>query len=150
MKLFGHRLDRGALFLAAAVGVLGVVASRTWATAAQGSEGTTSPVVIQRSLPTPPAIATADSNRTMIAVTGIDLTGSSILYLVDTENRQLAVYQASGGADSMQGVKLVGARKIDLDLKLEGFNDKSQYSYEDLERKFAENNRAPGAAPKKP
>lgn len=85
-----------------------------------------------------PAVATADSNGKMIAVTGIDLTGSSILYLVDTENRQLAVYQASGGADSTQGIKLVGARRIDLDLKLYGFNDKSEYSFEELEKRFAE------------
>lgn len=85
-----------------------------------------------------PSIATADSNGKMIAVTGIDLTGYSILYLVDTENRQLAVYQATGGAESTQGIKLVGARRIDLDLKLYGFNDKSEYSYEELEKRFAE------------
>lgn len=83
------------------------------------------------------AIGTADSNEQMIAVTGIDLTGSSILYLVDTQKKQLAIYQATGGTDSMQGVKLVGARRIDLDLQLEGFNDRSQYPYEELEARFA-------------
>lgn len=83
------------------------------------------------------AIGNADSNGQMIAVTGIDLTGSSILYLVDTQNRQLAIYQATGGTESMQGVKLVGARRIDLDLQLEGFNDRSQYPYEELEQRFA-------------
>lgn len=146
MQIRGINLDRGAVLLAGGLVVVALIATRTSATAVQ--ETTTGPVIVQRPLPTPPAIATADSNRTMIAVTGIDLTGSSILYLVDTENRQLAVYQASGGSDSMQGIKLVGARKIDLDLKLEGFNDKSQYSYEDLERKFAEIDRAP-AVPRK-
>jgi len=83
-----------------------------------------------------PAIATSDSNGQMIAVTGIDLTGSSVLYLVDTQNRQLAIYQANGGSDSTQGVKLIGARRIDLDLKLYGFNDKSEYSFEELEKRF--------------
>ena len=83
------------------------------------------------------AIGTADSNEQMIAVTGIDLTGSYILYLVDTQKKQLAIYQATGGTDSMQGVKLVGARRIDLDLQLEGFNDRSQYPYEELEARFA-------------
>jgi len=73
----------------------------------------------------------------MIAVTGIDLTGTSILYLVDTEKKQLAIYQATGGSESMQGVKLVGARRIDLDLQLEGFNDRSQYPYDELEQRFA-------------
>ena len=83
-----------------------------------------------------PAIATSDSNGQMIAVTGIDLTGSSVLYLVDTQNRQIAIYQANGGSDSTQGVKLIGARRIDLDLKLYGFNDKSEYSVEELEKRF--------------
>ena len=97
-----------------------------------------------------PGYGTADSNGSMIAVTGIDLTGSSILYLIDTERRQLAIYQASGGTDSMQGIKLVGARKIDLDLQLEGYNDKSEYSYEELEKKFADNQRTVAPPPKKP
>lgn len=83
------------------------------------------------------AIGNADSNGQMIAVTGIDLTGSSILYLVDTQKKQLAIYQATGGTEAMQGVKLVGARRIDLDLQLEGFNDRSQYPYEELELRFA-------------
>lgn len=95
-----------------------------------------------------PAFATSDSNEQMIAVTGIDLTGSSVLYLIDTQNRQLAVYQASGGSESTQGIKLVGARRIDLDLKLYGFNDKSEYSYEELEKRFAEREGA-ATTPKK-
>lgn len=82
--------------------------------------------------------ATADSNGRMIAVTGIDITGASILYLVDTVNPHIAVYQASGGSGSTQGLRLVGARRIDLDLKLDGFNDKSQYKYKDLEEQFQE------------
>jgi len=95
----------------------------------------TNTVLIQQR-PGTPVYGTSDSNNQMIAVTGVDLTGASILYLVDTQNRQLAVYQANGGSDSTQSVKLVGARRIDLDLKLYGFNDKSEYSFEELERRF--------------
>ena len=84
----------------------------------------------------------------MIAVTGTDLTGSSILYLIDTENRQLAIYQATGGSEATQGVRLVGARKIDLDLQLVGFNDKSQYTYEELEKRFHAN-ASPSSKPTK-
>jgi hypothetical protein len=73
----------------------------------------------------------------MIAVTGVDRTGASVLYLVDTEAKQLAVYQASGGTSSSTGVKLIGARRLDLDLQLFGFNDKSDYSYRDLEKQFS-------------
>jgi hypothetical protein len=86
-----------------------------------------------------PAIATSDSNGTMIAVTGIDLTGQSVLYLVDTVQKQLAIYQATSGGEATQGVRLIGARKIDLDLQLEGYNDRSQYSYEELEKRFQAN-----------
>src|SRR6185369_8234715 len=85
-----------------------------------------------------PGFGTSDSNGTMIAVTGIDVTGSSILYLIDTKGRHLAVYQANGGTESTQGLKLVGARRIDLDLELEGYFDKSEYPYKDLQKKFSE------------
>ncbi len=84
----------------------------------------------------------ADSNRSMIAVTGVDVTGVSVLYLIDTESKHLAVYQASGGSGGTQGVKLVGARDISLDLQLEGFNDKTEYKgrplrFKDLEKRFS-------------
>ncbi len=83
-----------------------------------------------------PAYATADSNGSMIAVTGIDVTGSSILYLIDTERKHLSVYQAQGGTGSTMNVKWVGARRLDLDFQVEGYNDDSEYSYKELEGKF--------------
>ena len=92
---------------------------------------------VTQSAPPLPSFATADSNGSMIAVTGIDVTGGSLLYLVDTEARQLAVYQATGGTQSTRSVAFVGARNIDLDLQLDGFNDRSQYSYKDLQAEFA-------------
>ncbi len=82
--------------------------------------------------------ATADSNNRMIAVTGIDVTGASILYLVDTQSQRLAVYQASGGAEKMQGIKLVGARRIDLDFELDGYNDRSAFTYKQLLKTFVD------------
>ena len=88
-------------------------------------------------LPAVPSGATADSNNRMIAVTGVDVTGASVLYLIDTIDYRLAVYQATGGADSTQGLKLIGARRIDLDLKLHGLNDKSKYTYDALREEFA-------------
>lgn len=92
--------------------------------------------------------ATADSNGRMIAVTGIDITGASILYLVDTVDPHLAVYQASGGSGSGQGVRLVGARKISLDLQLDGLNDKSEFKYKDLEAQFSEQGLLPSNPPR--
>lgn len=123
--------------------LVGLSAPPTAAPAAQTSQGVLTQGdldrIAQRLLQTraPTGLATADSNHSMIAVTGIDLTGSSVLYLVDTEKKQLAVYQANGGGDSSQSLRLVGARRIDLDLQIEGLNDKSQYSYEELQKRFS-------------
>ena len=80
----------------------------------------------------------ADSNDRMIAVTGTDITGSSILYVIDSRDPHIAVYQAAGGSQSMNMIRLVAARRIDLDLRLDGFNDKSQHSFKDLEQAFVE------------
>ena len=80
---------------------------------------------------------TADSNGTMIAVTGVDVTGGSLLYLIDTVSRHISVYSAQSGSSSMSEIKWVGARNIDLDLQVNGFNDKSQYKYGELAEEFA-------------
>jgi hypothetical protein len=83
-------------------------------------------------------IGTAMSGNGMIAATAIDMTGSNVLYVLDTNSRQLAVYQANGGSDTMQSLKLIGARRIDLDLQLQSFNDKSKkdVQYAELEKQF--------------
>jgi hypothetical protein len=82
---------------------------------------------------------TADSNASMIAVTGVDVTGGSILYLIDTQNRHISVYSAQGGTSSTSNIKWIGGRNIDLDLQVDGFNDKSEISFKELARRFAEN-----------
>lgn len=105
--------------------------------AAPQQGGGEDPETRERSIPHAPAGAVADSNNRMIAVTGVDITGASVLYLIDTIDYRLAVYQATGGAETTQGIKLIGARRIDLDLKLHGLNDRSQYTYEALREEFA-------------
>jgi hypothetical protein len=72
----------------------------------------------------------------ILAVTGSYGVGTSVLYLIDTVSRQLAVYEARGGSQGSRRVYLVGARKIDLDLQLQGYNDESEWPYEELLRKF--------------
>lgn len=91
-----------------------------------------------RLIPYSSGYGTADSNDRMIAVTGVDVTGGSILYLVDTVSRQLSVYQAQGGTASTANIKWVGARNIDLDLQVDGFNDKSEYPFKELQKRFSE------------
>ncbi|MBI1852851.1 MAG: hypothetical protein HYR85_21125 [Planctomycetes bacterium] len=71
--------------------------------------------------PTPLRAQTADSNSSMIAVTGNYASGSSVLYVIDTNSRNLAVYETRNGRD----LTLVAARKIEYDLKLERYHDKS-------------------------
>jgi hypothetical protein len=86
-----------------------------------------------------PGYGTSDSNASMIAVTGVDVTGGSILYLIDTQSRHISVYSATGGTSSTSSIKWIGARNIDLDLQVDGFNDKSEHSFKELERRFADN-----------
>ncbi len=75
----------------------------------------------------------------IIAVTGSYGVGTSVIYVIDTNERQLAVYEARGGSKGGRRLYLVGARRIDLDLKLEGYNDESEYSYQKLRDAFEKN-----------
>jgi len=84
--------------------------------------------------------ATGSATNGVIAVTGSYGVGTSVLYVLDTNTRQLAVYEARGGSAGSRKLFLVGARRIDLDLQLIGYNDdsESQVSYEQLQRKFSD------------
>jgi hypothetical protein len=108
------------------------------------------------------ADSTANGNGKMIAVTGPYQQGVALLYVIDTETRQLAVYEARGGSRSSGRVSFVGARRIDLDLRLEGYHDDSEFSFADLAAQFrrtglndgvkveADKASAEGTDPKKP
>jgi len=120
--------------------------------------GTRPPAPRVEPLPTAPAdpkdplIFSGDSGNAgsangFIAVTGSYGVGTSVLYVLDTVTRQLAIYEARGGSPGSRRVVLVGARRIDLDLELEGYNDDSEFSYRDLARRFerrSENPRGTG------
>ena len=71
-----------------------------------------------------------------IAVTGSYGVGTSVLYLFDTTTRQLSVYEARGGTQSMRRLVWVGARRIDRDLEVLGYRDESEYSFTDLDKMF--------------
>jgi hypothetical protein len=75
---------------------------------------------------------TADSNNRMIAVTGTIGSGVSVLWVIDTVDRQLAVYQCRGG----KSVELVAARRIEWDLKIDQFHDESLYDPETLRQRY--------------
>ena len=68
------------------------------------------------------AQGTADQNADMIAVTGTYASGASVLYVIDTKSRNLAVYETRNG----RSLRLVAARKIDYDLRVDRFHDESE------------------------
>ncbi len=65
--------------------------------------------------------------NTLVAATGVCGIGddASVLYVVDTERKQLAVYYSNGGKD----IKFVAARKIFYDLELLYYNDETQQTH---------------------
>ena len=75
--------------------------------------------------------STVQSNGRYIAATGSVGSGMSVLWLIDTESRRLVVYGSSAMGKS---VELRAARNIEWDLRLDEYNDDSQYKAEDLER----------------
>lgn len=85
------------------------------------------------------ADTSANGDRHVVAVAGPYQNGVSLLYVIDTETKQLAVYEARGGSKSMARINLVAARRIDLDLRLEGYRDESEYSFADLAAHFRKN-----------
>lgn len=76
-----------------------------------------------------------------LAVTGSYGVGTSVLYVLDTVNRQLAVYEARGGSTESRRLVLVGARRIDLDLQIESYNDQSEFEYSKLKDLFEKRGR---------
>lgn len=79
---------------------------------------------------------TGDSGKRYVAVTGPYQDGVSLLYVLDQETQHLVVYEARGGAANSHRVMFVGARNIELDTQLDGFNDESEYTHQELEEAF--------------
>ena len=78
----------------------------------------------------------SDANRDLIAVTGEFGNGTSALFVIDTKTRHMAVYKSDNG----KSVELIGARRIEHDLKLVSYRDLSQPAFNPLrmEREFRE------------
>ena len=93
--------------------------------------------------------AAYDSNS-MIAATGACGIGDdvSVLYVIDTEKKQLAVYYSHGGRD----LRFVAARKIFYDLELLFYNDATQktHSVKKLKELFERHQRTTGGTDRPP
>ncbi len=78
-------------------------------------------LVIQSWTGTLASAETAMSAHNMVAVTGRVGSDNSVLYVIDTDKKQLAVYSAFGG----RRLRFIGARRIKYDFELIRYNDAS-------------------------
>jgi hypothetical protein len=88
--------------------------------------------LVRFTYPEPVQAQSSDGGRRYVAVTGPFQDGVSLLYVLDQTNDRLMTYEGKGGAANSRKVSLVGVRNIGLDSQLDGFNDESEYSYQEL------------------
>lgn len=105
-----NRITLVALVLLAGLGALGLARLPARATSPSGA-GESGPLLVTSSLG-----AT-----------------SAILFVLDPTTRNLSAYEATPGDNG--GLRLLGARKIEHDLELAKYRDRSEYSYFDLRDK---------------
>jgi len=77
---------------------------------------------------TPHTASDSDSNNRFVAVTTPIGSGESVTFVIDSEKEQLLVYRFVRN----EGLRLVAARKIDMDLELSAYNDRSDFSRDEL------------------
>lgn len=91
-----------------------------------------------------PGLGTSDSNNHAIALAASIGGGESAVYYFDTKARRLLVYQYKGiiqGSKPLDGrdkggLRLLAARHIDYDLRLEGYRDLSQQTRAQLQKAY--------------
>jgi hypothetical protein len=74
----------------------------------------------------------SDSNNRFVAVTSPIGSGESVLFLIDSETEQVAVYRYRRG----KGLEFLAGRKIEYDLKISGYQDVSEFSHDEMKRLY--------------
>jgi hypothetical protein len=74
----------------------------------------------------------SDSNNRFVAVTCPTVSGESVLFLVDSVAEQVAVYRYRWG----QGLEFLSGRKIEYDLKVSGYRDVSELSFDQMREAY--------------
>jgi len=74
----------------------------------------------------------SNSNNRFVAVTCPVGSGESVLFLIDAKNDQLAVYRYI----RRKGLEFLAGRKIDIDMKIYGYKDRSEYTRDKMERMY--------------
>ncbi len=87
----------------------------------------------QRGIPSPGGGTAAWNNRA-IALSGSVGSGESVVYYFDTEQQRVLVYQFKAG--DRGGIKLMAARHMDYDLRLEEYRDLSENSRDALKAAY--------------
>ncbi len=70
----------------------------------------------------------SDSNNRFVAVTCPTITGESVLFLIDSVQEQIAIYRYQAG----QGLEYLSSRKIEYDLRVSGYHDMSEFTYDQM------------------
>lgn len=86
-----------------------------------------------RGIPNPGG-GTADSNNRSVALSASAGGGQSVVYYFDTVAQRLCVYQYDG--TSKGGLRLLAARSIEWDLKLETYRDVSEKSPREMREAY--------------
>jgi len=81
-----------------------------------------------------PGLGTSDSNGRAIALSASFGGGQSVVYYFDTEAKRLCVYMYSPGTRG--GLRLLAARLIDFDLRLESYKDLSEKSPREMREAY--------------
>lgn len=100
-----------------------------------------------RGTTTPTGSNTSDSNNVAIALSATITGGQSAVWYFDTQKQRVLVYQYLPGGRG--GLKLLAARHIDFDLKLEGYNDVSDKTRTELKEAYDQAFASENPAPKK-
>jgi hypothetical protein len=79
-----------------------------------------------------PTASDSDSNNRFVAVTCPIGSGESVLFLLDSESEQLAVYRY----ERREGLEFLAGRKIDYDLRITGYQDVSRYTRDEMKAQF--------------
>lgn len=80
----------------------------------------------------PEAARSDEAPASPLLITSTIGAASAFLFVVDPVTRNLAAYEATPGEAG--GLRLLGARKIEHDLELAKFRDRSEYTFEELGR----------------
>ncbi|MHC4549132.1 MAG: hypothetical protein ACYTEZ_10165 [Planctomycetota bacterium] len=74
----------------------------------------------------------SDSNNRFVAVTSPIGSGESVLFLIDSESEQIAIYRYRRG----KGLEFLAGRKIEYDLRISGYQDISEFTHDEMKQLY--------------